>query len=85
MRDRLQVLERWLQETVGLKKLAMIHCGTWLNERRSILAPAELLADINQTSICNHHSPFWETISEFMDRVDLTPVITFAIPGAGNV
>ena len=69
-----KVLERWLQETVGLKKLANDSLRTLgLMKDDQYLRSAELLADTNQNAqSATIIVRFGKTISEFMDREDLT-------------
>lgn len=69
-----KVLERWLQKTVGLKKLGDDSLRTLgLMKGDQFLRSAELLADINQNAqSATIIVRFGKTISEFMDRVDLT-------------
>lgn len=69
-----KVLERWLKQEVGLKKLGDDSLRTLgLMKGDQYLRSAELLADTNQnaqsaTTIVR----FGKTISEFMDRTNLT-------------
>lgn len=69
-----KVLERWLQETVGLKKLGDDSLRTLgLMKDDQYLRSAELLADTNQNAqSATIIVRFGKTISEFMDRADLT-------------
>ena len=69
-----KVLERWLQETVGLKKLGNDSLRTLgLMKDDQYLRSAELLADTNQNAqSATIIVRFGKTISEFMDREDLT-------------
>ena len=69
-----KVLERWLQETVGLKKLGDDSLRTLgLMKDDQYLRSAELLADTNQNAqSATIIVRFGKTISEFMDREDLT-------------
>lgn len=69
-----KVLERWLQETVGLKKLGDDSLRTLgLMKDDQYLRSAELLADTNQNAqSATIIVRFGKTISEFMNRADLT-------------
>jgi len=69
-----KVLERWLKQEVGLKKLGDDSLRTLgLMKGDQYLRSAELLADTNQNAqSATIIVRFGKTISEFMDRSDLT-------------